>query len=704
MAPNLIREMAGIKYFWTCFHYMRSVREAFTTIAFTLMLIAVPWTVSGDSGESDFGLRDTITVDASATIKDDIEVEYDVEFNNLDEDIEYQYEIWFTRVDPDFSHFTVSGSFTSDSDHENVKNDWTPDQDGPYTLHATISEYGNLLASNRDTFDWGDAANNGAPADVLISANPMQRYYEVIGNESRQNNITFSFDGTHTEIGANYKLEWELYHGSEINESNSLIGATYTNLHIIQNMSGLGSQIDGWEQDTEYTFGAWLYRIDGTGDDLSDHLVDSDEWSFVVGSEDEPLIALQFSCPTDVDNPWTIPLNNTLIQNNAEQHSLQCDVRNPNEVEVSGNHSIQIEQGSGMTFTATPSGQFTLQPDESTYVLLTPQVLMEENPPTAEGVLLLKALIGADGWIDAQSAIRIHYLLEDEEPVVDPPPVAVLFVDSSANVSSGDAPLEVLFGVDVSGGEEPYLITWSIGETVISNSAMFTYTFDSVGDYMVKLVVTDDSGQFNGSDLFISVSAPPPADPLSGVVSLSPQLNASALVVNASIEMQGFASGGEEPYSFYWDFGDGGSDIGENVSHIFAETGNYTVTLTVVDANDQIDADTIQVNITVAKDDLDKVEDDSKGEPSHVDESRSDEKIQLALTSGGALGLFGLFGLGHWRSRNEKADMLEKARGELQSSNDADSWSSDVGIEEVGELYADFDNDDFEVDLDLIHD
>jgi hypothetical protein len=44
------------------------------------------------------------------------------------------------------------------------------------------------------------------------------------------------------------------------------------------------------------------------------------------------------------------------------------------------------------------------------------------------------------------------------------------------------------------------------------------------------------------------------------------------------------SAGGVEPYSYYWDFGDGSNSTQENPRHRYASVGNYTVTLTVTDS------------------------------------------------------------------------------------------------------------------------
>jgi uncharacterized membrane protein len=46
----------------------------------------------------------------------------------------------------------------------------------------------------------------------------------------------------------------------------------------------------------------------------------------------------------------------------------------------------------------------------------------------------------------------------------------------------------------------------------------------------------------------------------------------------------GAAKGGAPPYQFEWDFGDGEVSQMQNATHMYGQTGNYTVTLTVSDS------------------------------------------------------------------------------------------------------------------------
>jgi PKD repeat protein len=53
---------------------------------------------------------------------------------------------------------------------------------------------------------------------------------------------------------------------------------------------------------------------------------------------------------------------------------------------------------------------------------------------------------------------------------------------------------------------------------------------------------------------------------------------------NAVINFTGAAVGGTAPYTYSWNFGDGGSATGLTAAHSYATSGNYTTTLTVMDS------------------------------------------------------------------------------------------------------------------------
>jgi len=54
-------------------------------------------------------------------------------------------------------------------------------------------------------------------------------------------------------------------------------------------------------------------------------------------------------------------------------------------------------------------------------------------------------------------------------------------------------------------------------------------------------------------------------------------------LVNQAVGFKGEVTGGNQPYTWHWDFGDESTSDEQNPLHFYAEPGNYTITLTVTD-------------------------------------------------------------------------------------------------------------------------
>lgn len=176
-----------------------------------------------------------------------------------------------------------------------------------------------------------------------------------------------------------------------------------------------------------------------------------------------------------------------------------------------------------------------------------------------------------------------------------------LVVRFQPSVNSGAAPLRVQFTALVSGGSPPYGFKWDFdGDGIIDSfSENPVYTFESPGSggdgeflFYPVLTVADNRGvevstadDVDGDgqpDWRIAISVMPPSS-LSPYATVNPGSGQAPLPV----VFNGGASGGEPPYLFQWDFGDGTSrafDSSAVAQHTYVAPGTYNARMTVRDA------------------------------------------------------------------------------------------------------------------------
>jgi PKD repeat protein len=145
-------------------------------------------------------------------------------------------------------------------------------------------------------------------------------------------------------------------------------------------------------------------------------------------------------------------------------------------------------------------------------------------------------------------------------------PVAAL----SANKTSWSSPAAVQF-YDRSTGY-PTTWSWDFGDGATSTVKNPVHTYIATGNYTVTLTVTNDLG----SDTITQAEYFHANDPAAPTAALS--ANKTAWSAPAVIQFYDRSTG--FPTSWAWEFGDGATSTVRNPVHIYAATGNYTVTLT----------------------------------------------------------------------------------------------------------------------------
>ncbi|MEL6804068.1 MAG: PKD domain-containing protein, partial [Bacteroidota bacterium] len=147
----------------------------------------------------------------------------------------------------------------------------------------------------------------------------------------------------------------------------------------------------------------------------------------------------------------------------------------------------------------------------------------------------------------------------------------------SAVDTSGCVNAPITF-IDQSGGASaPVSWNWFVDDSLFSSVQFPALAFDSVGSFDIGLIVGNSFGCEDSltKPNFITLSGPEVAFlPDSAVGCRGTSINFSD-ITNADTTI----------VSWQWDFGDGNTATGPNPTHTYFQSGNYTVSLTITDAN-----------------------------------------------------------------------------------------------------------------------
>lgn len=151
--------------------------------------------------------------------------------------------------------------------------------------------------------------------------------------------------------------------------------------------------------------------------------------------------------------------------------------------------------------------------------------------------------------------------------------------NATVNIETGV--IGQLFSFDASGSSDPdsdpLTYTWDFGDGNTETGQTVSHAYDAEGEYEVVLSVTDGNANSTAN---LSVSVTINQDPLAAFTSSS----TSGFVI-LTVDFDASSSSDPEGHelTYAWDFGDGSTGEGVQISHNFGQAGSFNVELTVTD-------------------------------------------------------------------------------------------------------------------------
>ena len=175
--------------------------------------------------------------------------------------------------------------------------------------------------------------------------------------------------------------------------------------------------------------------------------------------------------------------------------------------------------------------------------------------------------------------------------IVSSPPVIESFVASPSEVDVGQA---TSIGVSYLGGAGQSTVSFS-GLPVgcgPSSGQTVNCTPTEVGTFRLNVTVTDSFGVTANATTTLQVFSR-----LSVESILSPS-SIPFVDVGTAVSATALAFGGDPPYSFLWNFGDGTVVSGQNATHSFRKAGLYAVTVQVTDGSGSSNSTSSAVSVS----------------------------------------------------------------------------------------------------------
>ena len=478
-------------------------------------------------------------------------------------------------------------NFSDGSTSSEVNPSHTFTDQGDYEVQLTVTDAEGL--NNTSTLTINVAPPNEAPVAIL-GATPTSGTVPLL--------VNFTGETSTDDTGITNYL-WDFADGStatEINPTHTFtsignyeVQLTVTDAEGLTNSSSMNIDVSAPNQapvaniTATPTSGTAPLVVNFTGDSSTDDVgIVSYSWDFADGSTSTQVNPVHTFTTGET---YTVQLTVTDAEGLTNTSTINIEVNTPNQAPVaiieatptSGTAPLLVNFiGDGSTDDVGITSYFWDFEDGSTSSEINPV-----HTFSTLGNYTVQLRVTDTEGLTNTSTITINATSSNQAPV------AVV----TANPTSGTVPLLVNFTGD--GSSDDVSVTsylWDFGDGSTSSEINPTHTFTSIGNYTVQLSVTDAEGLTNSNTIAVDVSEANQA-PVARITfpdtSAKPSFEVSFLG-NTSSDDVGIIN-------YFWDFGDGTTSSEIDPVHNYLSHGNYTVTLSVTDAEGLVGTATVPV-------------------------------------------------------------------------------------------------------------